>query len=185
MHMITVRYDGQVAGAQHILVKLTDDSAEVDYFRQVAEVVPTVEDGSDECFKFLHSQEIVPERRDDTGRILRPGAADLHRDRYVTCRKVTGMEIREIAGTREALAAEVRRLSQEELGHVPMCAQCGQTRANGGCCSAHGHILLCHRCYRRTHFVEVCGSECASCAAEGLPPRRIEDENHLIRERAS
>jgi hypothetical protein len=118
----------------------------------------------------LQTQQVVPERRDDTGCILRPGGVDLHRDRYVLYRGVSGVDIREIGNTPEALAAEVRRLSQEDLGHVPPCANCKKMMANGGCCSAHDKILMCHLCYRRTHFVEVCGKTktCFGCSAEGL-----------------
>lgn len=42
------------------------------------------------------------------------------------------------------------------------------TAARGVCCSSHGD-LLCHRCYRMTHFVEVCVAGCTACKAEGLP----------------
>lgn len=48
------------------------------------------------------------------------------------------------------------------------CWRCGSTPAAGTCCSSHKKDL-CHRCYRLTHFVEVCGSTCPECAAEGLP----------------
>lgn len=44
------------------------------------------------------------------------------------------------------------------------------------CCSSHGKTL-CHRDYRLTHFVEVCG--CSRCEAEGLPriyPPKDRDE---------
>lgn len=48
------------------------------------------------------------------------------------------------------------------------CVRCATANAVGSCCSAHDK-KLCHRCYRRTHFVEVCAAGCAECAAEGLP----------------
>jgi hypothetical protein len=32
------------------------------------------------------------------------------------------------------------------------------------CCSSHGKVL-CHRCYRRTHFVEWC--DCILCSSRG------------------
>ncbi len=47
------------------------------------------------------------------------------------------------------------------------CARCSKAAA-GTCCSSHGK-KLCHLCYRRTHFVEVCVEGCRECAAEGLP----------------
>ena len=34
------------------------------------------------------------------------------------------------------------------------------------CCSSH-EKRLCHACYRRTHFVEVC--DCGMCAGEQVP----------------
>ncbi|XTZ18155.1 hypothetical protein ACQSSU_12675 [Micromonospora echinospora] len=52
---------------------------------------------------------------------------------------------------------------------VPTCSRCETTPAAPGiCCSSHGK-RLCHLCYRRTHFVEVCVAGCSDCAAEGLP----------------
>lgn len=50
------------------------------------------------------------------------------------------------------------------------CSRCGERPAAGTCCSSHGK-QLCHGCYRRTHFVEVCAAGCPLCAAEGLPVR--------------
>lgn len=47
------------------------------------------------------------------------------------------------------------------------CVRC-PTPAQGVCCSSHGKAL-CHRCYRLTHFVEVCAEGCKACQAEGLP----------------
>lgn len=47
------------------------------------------------------------------------------------------------------------------------CVRCHETPATGTCCSSHGK-QLCHRCYRRTHYVEVCVAGCADCAVEGL-----------------
>jgi hypothetical protein len=32
--------------------------------------------------------------------------------------------------------------------------------------------MLCHACYRRTHFVEVCVAGCPNCAREGLDPAK-------------
>lgn len=48
------------------------------------------------------------------------------------------------------------------------CERCRATNSEGECCSSHGK-QLCHQCYRRTHFVEVCVKDCAACAREGLP----------------
>jgi hypothetical protein len=51
---------------------------------------------------------------------------------------------------------------------VLICNRCLMKPANGeACCSAHGKPL-CHRCYRETHFVEVCVPGCAACEREGL-----------------
>lgn len=53
--------------------------------------------------------------------------------------------------------------------HTAACSRCGATRAAAGeCCSSHGR-RLCHLCYRRTHWVEVCVAGCPDCASEGLP----------------
>ena len=48
------------------------------------------------------------------------------------------------------------------------CEFCGENATEQPCCSSHGKTL-CHRCYRRTHFVEVCVAGCKDCAAQGLP----------------
>ncbi|GAA3765767.1 hypothetical protein [Micromonospora maritima] len=49
------------------------------------------------------------------------------------------------------------------------CIRCKTTEAAPGtCCSSHDK-KLCHLCYRRTHFVEVCVEGCRDCAAESLP----------------
>lgn len=48
------------------------------------------------------------------------------------------------------------------------CVRCTTTPAAGTCCTSHGK-KLCHLCYRRTHFVDVCVAGCTECAAEGLP----------------
>lgn len=49
------------------------------------------------------------------------------------------------------------------------------------CCSSHGK-KLCHRDYRLTHFVEVCG--CSRCEAEDLPriypPSPLPPPNRLL-----
>lgn len=49
-----------------------------------------------------------------------------------------------------------------------MCVQCLMVMAKGTCCSSHGK-KLCHACYRRTHFSELCVVGCSLCIAEGLP----------------
>jgi hypothetical protein len=48
-----------------------------------------------------------------------------------------------------------------------MCVRCEAAPSTGLCCSSH-RKELCHRCYRRTHFVEVCVAGCSACAREGL-----------------
>lgn len=47
------------------------------------------------------------------------------------------------------------------------CERCQTAYSRGECCSSHGKGL-CHGCYRRTHFVEICVAGCADCATEGL-----------------
>lgn len=51
------------------------------------------------------------------------------------------------------------------------CARCGSIPPAGICCSSH-NIPLCHGCYRRTHFADLCVADCGLCAAEGLDPGR-------------
>jgi hypothetical protein len=49
------------------------------------------------------------------------------------------------------------------------CERCQTTTATDDpCCSSHSKAL-CHLCYRRTHFVEVCVAGCLGCASQGLP----------------
>lgn len=55
------------------------------------------------------------------------------------------------------------------------CGYC-PVAAVGVCCSAH-NAQLCHYCYRKSHFVEVCIEGCDNCATEGLPvvlPREMD-----------
>lgn len=54
----------------------------------------------------------------------------------------------------------------ESAASEGLCPRCIRTGTFEPCCSSHG-ARLCHRCYRLTHFVEVCG--CQKCDAEGLP----------------
>lgn len=69
---------------------------------------------------------------------------------------------------REHLKAEVEKL------RAALCVRCATTApAPGTCCSSHNK-RLCHLCYRRTHFVEVCVAGCRDCAAERLPMRLSE-----------
>lgn len=49
------------------------------------------------------------------------------------------------------------------------CSRCMRRASLGPCCGSHG-VDLCHGCYRRTHFVEICVEVCTDCAAEGLNP---------------
>lgn len=48
-----------------------------------------------------------------------------------------------------------------------ICERCDE-KPGETCCSSHGKHL-CHGCYRRTHFVEVCVEGCSACGREGLP----------------
>lgn len=54
------------------------------------------------------------------------------------------------------------------MDETTLCIRCLVQPFAGVCCSAHNK-QLCHLCYRRTHFVEVCVAGCSECAAEGLP----------------
>lgn len=61
---------------------------------------------------------------------------------------------------------------------IPGCVRCGDRAAESVCCSSHEREL-CHGCYRRTHFVEICGvpdeeggRRCSKCAAEGIDPAK-------------
>lgn len=54
---------------------------------------------------------------------------------------------------------------------VVTCIRCRSTESTGICCSTH-NAALCHRCYRRTHFVERCGAGCGRCEREGLDPMK-------------
>lgn len=49
------------------------------------------------------------------------------------------------------------------------CMRCKSAEAVAVCCSSHNY-LMCHRCYRRSHFVDRCGHDCEACAREGLDP---------------
>lgn len=49
-----------------------------------------------------------------------------------------------------------------------LCIRCKTVPAAAKpCCSSHS-APLCHGCYRRVHFVEVCVEGCTDCAREGL-----------------
>jgi hypothetical protein len=50
-----------------------------------------------------------------------------------------------------------------------LCDACDE-RPGEFCCSAHS-AHMCHACYRRNHFVEVCVAGCAACEREGLDPK--------------
>jgi len=51
------------------------------------------------------------------------------------------------------------------------CIRCNVLASAGLCCSSH-KAALCHGCYRITHFVEICVTDCADCAHEGLDPAK-------------
>lgn len=59
-------------------------------------------------------------------------------------------------------------VTRARTAEATKCERCDNRPAVSRCCSSHGKNL-CHRCYRITHFVEVCSKTCALCAAEGLP----------------
>ena len=61
------------------------------------------------------------------------------------------------------------RLGYEPFpGYRDKCIRCKTFDSTGSCCSSHDK-QLCHACYRRTHFVEVCDEGCPRCLVEGLP----------------
>lgn len=62
----------------------------------------------------------------------------------------------------------MRRWVIEPVKPKPVCERCANALSVGACCSSHGKEL-CHGCYRRTHFVEVCVKGCRECAKENLP----------------
>ena len=77
--------------------------------------------------------------------------------------------------TADAIAALIERGAHESSGgergtdDTHRCMACGAVRRTvRECCSAHGNSL-CHGCYRRTHFVELCIPDCRDCLDEGLP----------------
>lgn len=59
--------------------------------------------------------------------------------------------------------------AEQARGWIACCARCTVRASVGACCSSHNRHL-CHACYRRTHFVEVCGATCRDCKREGLDP---------------
>jgi hypothetical protein len=76
--------------------------------------------------------------------------------------------------SRRARLTDAGREHSLKPGYLPpaaTCIRCTSVPSAGLCCSAH-KAALCHGCYRRTHFVEVCVSDCQNCAAEGLDPAK-------------
>jgi len=73
------------------------------------------------------------------------------------------------ACTPVAPASDPAPVASGDRADVARCERCPKPKV-GPCCSSH-HKELCHECYRRTHFVEVCVASCSDCAAEGLPVR--------------
>lgn len=57
-------------------------------------------------------------------------------------------------------------LSPEDRERCERCQKSEPEVTLSVCCSSHGKTL-CHRDYRLTHFVEICG--CRRCEAESLP----------------
>ncbi|MFI1194036.1 hypothetical protein ACH4T9_12375 [Micromonospora sp. NPDC020750] len=68
----------------------------------------------------------------------------------------------------EATAVITADRASQDAKRAAACIRCTTTAAVGTCCTSHDK-KLCHLCYRRTHFVEVCVAGCPACAAEGLP----------------
>ncbi len=56
-----------------------------------------------------------------------------------------------------------------DLREAKPCERCSDVVSTGKCCSSHKKEL-CHRCYRRTHFVEICSAACSKCTTEGIDP---------------
>lgn len=57
-------------------------------------------------------------------------------------------------------------MSSNPSGSAATCVRCSATGLFEPCCSSHDAVM-CHLCYRLTHFVEVC--DCPTCLADGLP----------------
>jgi hypothetical protein len=109
---------------------------------------------------------------------INPWTCDTARDRNVTARvaELVAARLAEIPDPPDDLPESYVRLTPEGMAWVTRartaeatkCERCDNRPAVSRCCSSHDKNL-CHRCYRITHFVEVCSKTCALCAAEGLP----------------
>lgn len=165
--LIVIGYNDVAQSTTRTLVKFTDDAA----FYTGANGKPPAwmaEPDPEKPYVGLRgAQQVIPEIRDDTGLITRPGGLGAIRDWTLRCDGVTSTLALDVA---DGGTAAIRSLTLDGLTGCPTCERCKIVYANGRCCSSHGK-LLCHGCYRRTHFAELCVAGCASCAAEGLPVR--------------
>lgn len=76
----------------------------------------------------------------------------------------------DVASAWDACRAHKREAHPDDRDGPPLCSRCLMAESTGLCCSTHGR-WYCHRCYRRTHWVELCVEGCELCAREDLPMR--------------
>lgn len=86
---------------------------------------------------------------------------------------------------RGGLPDGVREIPAEEstgycISCYPYTCRVCRRRRGEVCCSSHD-ARMCHGCYRRTHFVEICVEGCEKCAAEGLPQIFIHKRAEVLR----
>jgi hypothetical protein len=67
----------------------------------------------------------------------------------------------------EPLIAQAAPEPDATIPALVACQRCALAPAESECCSSH-QKHLCHKCYRVTHFVEVCSPTCSKCQREGL-----------------
>lgn len=165
--LIVLGYNDRAAGTTRTLVKLTTP-AEAAFYGGANGKPPAwiaEPDPAKPYVGLLGGQQVIPEIRDATGIITRPGGLGVVRDWRLVAADVTSSLVLEVTDRGETA---LRSLYFSQLGDCPSCERCKVAYANGRCCSSHGK-LLCHGCYRRTHFVELCAAGCPACASEGLP----------------
>jgi hypothetical protein len=159
--MFAVVGHNQASGQpDEFMVALRDDLAEAVELRDVL-TAKTRKDGRGETYQIYELTEVDEERLWLWG--TRPAGTDAlpdlvslyHMAHNVRRQRPDGHEL-------------VRRRVDRTAWEVVVCEHCKTTPPVATCCHAHDK-LLCHACYRRTHFVEVCVAGCAACAREGLP----------------
>jgi hypothetical protein len=109
---------------------------------------------------------------------INPWTCDTARNANVSARvaELVAAGLAEIPDPPDDLPESLVRLTPDGMAWVTRartaqfrdCDRCNTSAALLRCCSSHDKNL-CHRCYRQTHFVEVCVAGCSACAREGLP----------------